>query len=250
MNYSCHYLHGLGVFPPVMSVSLDLRTWRLDWNNVGILHCLQRQWLKTRRQGDQRFQEKWRELIDWKKLRYQNPGSLNEVTDLADVGGAGEWGSWRGEESRIQAFEPSEWAQLSPIFPMTILLNALLCDRTGNLKVTFLRFPCQWSFNFTSSCERHWFEICKVEEEKPLFSSCRSVKVQEHLQMAGIWADMLRFPGFFLRITHFWCCTGLRSWVAASTMYAFQKVLNSNSGFSDLWFPFALTFSLDLLETV
>lgn len=41
--------------------------------------------------------------------------------------------------------------ELSPIFSMTVLLNALLYGKTGNLIITFLRLPRQWSFSLESS---------------------------------------------------------------------------------------------------
>lgn len=155
-----------------------------------------------------------------------------------------QWGDWFGRcrgSRRVRnmkerkALDPGtgscRMGELSPIFSMTILLNALLYSKTGNLIIAFLRVPCQQSFSLESSNKRHWFWFYKMEEEKPFFSSCSYGQAHEHRQVADIWADMSRLPGILLRITDFG---------AAKTevfSIGFYSLFNSNSAFSDFRSP-------------
>lgn len=207
-------MHGVGYLSPMKSAGLDLRTRQLDWcNELEFLHSIERQWLEDKVARESKIIRKVEGADKLEKTGYQSAGSLSEVIGLADVGRVGERGSWKREENWTQAFEPSEWGQVSPTLTMTILLNALLYGRTGNLKMTFLWCPCWWSFSLEAS-------------------RCRCGQVREHRQTADIWADMRRSPGILLQIAHR-SCSGLKSSAAVCGIHWLPTVASLTFALQD-----------------
>lgn len=87
-------------------------------------------------------------------------------------------------------------------------------------------------FQFRIFYERHWFEICKGGEAIVLqLQVCTSAWASMDGRHLGRCAKISRLPPESHLL---WCCRGLRSAVAVSTIYTFLNFLNSNSGFSDL----------------
>lgn len=183
-----------------MSTYLDLRTRELDWYNVGILQCIERQWLEDKEARGSDIARKVEGVDRVEKI---------EVSESWEP----QWGYWFGrcrgsrggrklrrEESWAQALEPSAWGQLAPIHPKTILLNALLYGRPGKLKITFLRLPCQWSFSLESSCERHWDLHGRREaiflQLQPRASTCALADGRQLGRQAKISSILLRITYF------------------------------------------------------
>ena len=118
---------------------------------------------------------------------------------------------------------------------MTILLNALLYGRTGNLKSTFLRLLVEFQFR-TLLWEAVGWDLQSRRRE--------AIFLQLQLQTSTRASADGRHPGSHARISKhppenhlLGCCRGLRSSVVVSTVYPFINFMNFSNVFSLLCFP-------------